>query len=50
MRSENPAPPIGAAPPPGGTRTAGAAEDATRLQRNTEAVIAQYIQDLTRAA
>ena len=50
MRRENPAPPIGAAPPPGGAHTVGATEDVTRLQRTTEAVIAQYIQDLTRAA
>jgi hypothetical protein len=44
MRSEQPAPPIG------GTCEAGPTQDATRLQRNAEAVIAQYIQDLTRAA
>jgi hypothetical protein len=50
MRRENPAPPTGAAPPPGATQRAGATEDVTRLQRTTEVVIAQYIQDLTRAA
>jgi hypothetical protein len=38
MRRDNPAPP-----------TAGT-QDTARLQRNAEAVIAQYIQDLTRAA
>jgi hypothetical protein len=38
MRKEQPAPP------------AGGTQGTARLQRNAEAVIAQYIQDLTRAA
>jgi hypothetical protein len=37
MRRDNPAPPTGEA------------QNAARRQRNAEAVIAQYIQDLTRA-
>jgi hypothetical protein len=37
MKSEQPAPP------------AGGTTDLSRVQRNVEAVVAQYIQDLTRA-